>query len=584
MLNLLMKLNSRSDDSQSSPDLMLSGSLPYEFVLAREAPHKLEGNVNLAMQSTGMNLEFLDPFIPDISNLTGMMSCDMRINGPIDAPRYEGTMSIQNANFVFNPLGMPFVMNGDLIPAGDRIRLERFTVQNIPKERSHVGIMNVSGNFTLLGLKIKQFDFLMQGNLKMMSEDKRIVGQQLYGNLFAATGPNGLHWQGDLTASMVRGDIFVKDAQLVLPPDREFETLQTSVVNVTFKDDTSLVLSTIPEDIVLHNGRSKSVQIDSKKTNGTESLSPAYETVHSSFLDGISYDVGIETQGPTTLRFVFNTQTSEELYADMQGRLYFNRTPAMSRLTGQVEVGNRSYYNFIKRFEATGKLLFTGDVLNPELDVKATYQGTHDTTATQTQSTGIGAGTSKAPQVLVTLHITGTRNAPKMVVSLQTKTFSDKEWTAWKEGDDEANAVSYIIAGQFRNELTDQQRMGLGTNLGFGLASGMASGILSDIARRSTWGYIQSMDVIYSGGQLQSADLRLSGQYKEMVIRAGGRVLTGDFGNTNVSIELPMSFVMGVDRLRNLILTFERRVEDIQNTVDQRRALNGARLFYRFTF
>jgi hypothetical protein len=303
--------------------------------------------------------------------------------------------------------------------------------------------------------------------------------------------------------------------------------------------------------------------------------------MHNSFIDGISYDVYIETQGPTTLRFVFNTQTSEELFADLQGRLYFNRTPAISRLTGQVEVGNRSYYYFIKKFEATGKLLFTGNILNPELNVTATYQGTHqDTTTTQTQI----AGTSKAPQVLVTLQITGTRNEPKTKISLQTKTFADKDWTNWKDGDDEANAVSYILAGQFRNELTDQQRMSLiGSNLGLALASGMVMGPLSEELRRSTLGVIQSVDVIYNGGQLAQSDLRLTGQVGEAVYRMGGRVLS-DLTNANVSVELPMSSIVNSERYRNLILTLERRVEGIQNAVEERRASNGIRLFYRILF
>ena len=161
------------------------------------------------------------------------------MKGPIDAPRYKGSMSIRNANFVFDPLGMPFVLNGDLIPAGDRIQLEGFTIQNDPQERLHVGTMKVSGNFTLLGLKFKQFDLLAQGDLKVMSEEKRLAGQKLYGNLFAATGPNGLVWQGDLTASTVRGEVFVKDASLILPPERETESVRTSIVNITFKDDTS---------------------------------------------------------------------------------------------------------------------------------------------------------------------------------------------------------------------------------------------------------------------------------------------------------------------------------------------------------
>jgi hypothetical protein len=544
-----------------------------------------------------MNLEFLDPFIPEISNLSGMMTCDMHMKGPIDAPLYEGSMTIQNAGLVFDPLGIRYILNGDLIPAGNKIQLERFTIRNDPRERFHVGSMMVSGSFTLLGLNFRGFDLLAQGDLKVMSEEKRLPGQKIYGNLFAATGPNGLAWQGDISASLVRGEMLVKDAQLVLPPEREAELIHASAINVTFKDDTSR-LDTQITDVVSNNGKIKSTQVSDKLTNVIASDSPTSEPARSSFLDGISYEIGIETQGPTQLRFVFNTQTGEELFADLQGRLYFNRNSGISKLTGQVEVSNRSYYKFIKQFDATGKLLFTGDVLNPELDVTATHQGTHsiistaDTTSlsttasSQSQSSGNIAGTSKAPQVMVTLQISGTRNEPKTKISLQTKGYSDKDWVAWKEGDDEANAISFILAGQFRNELTDQQRMGLiGTNVGLALASSMLTGTLSEAARKATYGVVQSVDMLYYGGQFgQAADLRLTGQVGEAVIRAGGRVFTGDIGNTNVSVELPMSSVLGVDGLRNLILTLERRVEGIQNAEEQRRASNGARLFYRITF
>jgi hypothetical protein len=590
VLGLDLKVTSRPSDPRALPDVLLIGSLPYNFVLAREKPHKLEGSVDLTLKSTGVSLEILDPFIPVISNLSGNMTCDMQMKGPVEAPQYTGSMSIRNANFIFDPLGMPFVLNGDLIPAGDRIQLENFTIKNDPQERLHVGSMKVSGNFTLLGLKFKQFDLLAQGDLKVMSEEKRLAGQKLYGNLFAATGPNGLIWQGDLTASTVRGEVFVKDASLILPPEREIESVRTSVINISFQNDTShlssLVNNTEGED---HN-KTKVNQSNGKTTKDAAPASSISKQIHNTFLDGISYDVYIETQGPTSLRFVFNTQTSEELFADLQGRLYFNRTPEMSRLTGQVEVTNRSYYYFIKKFEATGKLLFTGNVLNPELDVNATYQGLHDTTSTsspfnQTQTAGNISGTSKAPQVLVTLQITGTRNEPKTKISLQTKRYSDNEWVKWKDGDDEANAVSYILAGQFRNELTDQQRMGLiGTNLGFALAWGSVNGLISDAVRSNTWGYIQSVDVIYVGGQFnQSTDLRLTGQVGEAVIRAGGRVLS-DLTNTNVSVELPMSSIVNSERYRNLILTLERRIEGIQNTEEQRRASNGVRLFYRIVF
>ncbi len=589
ILGLDVKFKSKFRDTLAPPDLLFSGSLPYNFELVRKAPHKLEGNVDLTLKSTGMNLEMLDPFIPVISNLSGAMTCDMQMKGPIDATQYKGSMSIRNAKFVFDPLGLPFVLNGDLIPTGDRILLEKFTIQNDPQERLHVGTMNVSGSFTLLGVKFKQFDFLAHGDLKVMSEEKRLAGQKLYGNLFAATGAKGLIWQGNLDSSIVRGEVFVKDASLILPPEHETELVRASGVKVTFKDDTSHISPKISDALGI-NDITKLDKYSSKAIKDTSFSRSSSSMTRNSFLDGISYDISIETQGPTTLRFIFNTQTSEVLFADLQGRLYFNRTPALSRLTGQVEVGNRSYYYFIKKFEATGKLLFTGDVINPELEVTATYQGTHtamssDTNAYKQQSAIGVAGTYKAPQVLVTLKITGTRDEPKTKILLQTKAYSDKDWTDWKLGDDEANAVSYILAGQFRDELTDQQRMNLiGTNLGFALAWGSVNGLISDAVRSGTGGYIQSLDVIYIGGQFsQSTDLRLTGQLGEAIIRAGGQVLS-DLTNLNASVELPMSSIVNSERYRNLILTFERRVEGIQNAEEQRQASWGARLFYRFTF
>jgi hypothetical protein len=594
MLNVLVKFMSRPDDPNALPDLLLSGSLPYEFVLAREVPHKLSGQVDLTLKAAGLDLKYLDPFVPEVSNLSGMLKCDMRMEGPFDAPLYEGSMSIQQAGLVFDPLGIRYILNGDLIPAGDRIQLERFTIQNDPMGGKPQGTMRVTGNFTLLGLKLKQFDIVAQGDLKVMTEEKRFAGQKLYGDLFAATGPNGIIWRGDLSSSLVRGEVYVKDAQLILPPERETELVRASVVQITFHDDTSKNVYDIHQESMVSNGNMKSVPAGIKTTNGsTIASSQLHESAQNSFLDGINYDVGIETKGPTTLRFVFNTQTREELYADLQGRLYFYKTPEMSRLTGQVEVGNRSYYNFIKKFEATGKLLFTGDILNPELDVTGTYQGIHRAIVQTNSADTSYHNTSKAEnedeQVLVTLRVTGTRNEPKTKISLQTKTYSEKDWINWEDRenrtDGEANAITFILSNQFRDELTDQQRMGLiGTNLGLALASGMVMGPLSDAIRRSTWGYIQSVDVIYAGGQFnESADLRLTGQVGETVIRMGGRVLN-DLSNTNVSVELPVSSIVNSERYRNLILTLERRVEGIQNVEEQRRASNGARLFYRIIF
>jgi hypothetical protein len=573
VLSLLVKFLSHPEDPHAVPDLLFSGTLPFEGSLAYEKPHRLEGNVDLAIRSTGMSLEFFEPLIPDLANITGTMTCDMRMKGSLDAPLYEGSMSIHNAAFLFKPLGLKYVLNGDLVPAGDRIQLENFTVRNIPQEPQHVGTMHVSGSFTMSGLSLKGFDLLADGDLKIMREENRWPGQKLYGNLFVGTGPNGLSWQGTLSASTVHGTVYIKDAELVLPPEHEPTVVRADAIRLSFIDDTLRHARRLQKG----NGPSfgsEPVPVDNDTIGNGTAASLASQPAETSFLDAISYDVTIETKGPTQLRFVFSTQTSEELFADLQGRLYFNKTPEISRLTGQVDVGNRSYYRFIKEFEATGKLLFTGSVLNPELDITASYQGTHRAT-----------GSDTTDQVQVTLQITGTRNEPKTKILLETKAPSETDWKEWDKGDEEANAISFILSGQYRDELTDQQRMNLiGTNLGFALASGMLTGPLSEAIRRNTWGYIQSVDVIYTGGQFkESADVRLTGQIGEAVIRAGGRVLN-DVTNANVSVELPVSSIVKSDQFRNLIITLEHRVEGVENIDEQRRASNGARLYYRIVF
>jgi hypothetical protein len=125
----------------------------------------------------------------------------------------------------------------------------------------------------------------------------------------------------------------------------------------------------------------------------------------------------------------------------------------------------------------------------------------------------------------------------------------------------------------------------IGTNLGFALASGMVTGPISEALRRSTYGYIQSVDVTYGGGQFgESADIRLVGQVGPAVYRWGGRVIN-DINNSNYSVELPVSALVNAESLRNLILTFERRVEGIQTTTEStRNTSTGARLFYRIIF
>ena len=90
--------------------------------------------------------------------------------------------------------------------------------------------------------------------------------------------------------------------------------------------------------------------------------------------------------------------------------------------------------------------------------------------------------------------------------------------------------------------------------------------------------------IYYGGGQFTAGtDIRLTGQFGDAIYRVGGRVFDG-IDKSNIVVEVPMSWVMNSPKLRNLILTLERRADGNTGLVDQRTASNGAKLLYRFTF
>ncbi|MFZ1977236.1 MAG: hypothetical protein WAV76_04720, partial [Bacteroidota bacterium] len=561
MLDLLAFFASKPEISNAEPDLLLSGTIPYDLSLRKESPFKLEGQMNLTLRSKGLSMIFLAPFLPVIEDLSGTLLCDMKMKGTIDMPEYEGTISIQNAAFLFIPLQLRYTLSGQLVPDGIRMRLQNVTIRNAPESGVSGSQMQLGGYLTLHGLSLSGFDLTANGQMLIMDEAHRIPNQKFYGTLFAATDKNGVHWKGNAAHSNVNGQLFLQDAAIILPPERESEAARVSTIAVTFKDDTSRVIEN-PSEIV------KNKLLKSQKL----ALSNASRTIDESFLDHIDYDLIVETQGSTTLRFVFNTQTSEELFADLNGRVTYNKIGNISRFIGEVSLGDRSYYNFFKKFDATGKISFTGDVLNPELNVVARYEGLHKVDTSQTNAN---------EKIAVILSITGTRMAPSIKTELDTYDNTSKSWTKRQSGNEESDALSFIISGQFSSEITGQQRASLlGTNMGLGLATNMIAGTLSESLRRNTYGYVQSVDVLYYGGQFdKSADVRLTGQVGEAVIKYGGRVIDDPIGNANVSVEYPIKFIT-----RNLLISYERKVEGLENTNEQRTSYNSAKIFYRISF
>ncbi len=596
VLNVFTQFRSRPDDLTIQPDLLITGTVPYNLSLKGLPNEKLEGEMNLDVRAKSFRLEFLDPFLTQLSNMSGLLICDVKLRGNVQSPSYEGSLTLQNARLLFDPLSIQYIVDGKLVPSGRQIGLEDLTIRNVPQDRPD-GKMTLSGRFTLEGIEIKDFDLNPKGQLLVMKESGRRPGQIVYGDLFAASGPEGIQWRGTPSRSLVSGNLFVKYANLTLPPTRQAQDLPSNRIAVTLVNDLPAENQAGTRKSEQQNIWSPTIAgntIPSDKTSArsaSDHPSPLpQQEDDTSFLDNIVYDLVIQTQGVTQLRFIFTNLTNEELFAILRGRTAFTKDGDRVRLTGEVELGSGSYYNNIKKLDASGKLGFTGDLFNPELDVLARYegiyQGKRDTASTPTRvssgSTSSADTRGLEQKVVVKLYITGTREQPKVKTELERY---DQLGNLIQEtrGDAEADAIAFLITGSFRDELTQQDRLSLAsTSVLGGLTSSVLSGPLTELLRKE-FGIIRSVDVLYYGGSFQeSADVRVTGELGDAVFRLGGRVLN-DINNTNVSIQLPMSAILGSEKWRNLVLEAERRVEGVES-FDQRRESKGLRLLYRITF
>lgn len=569
----------KDTSSTHAPELSVKGTLPIDLSLTKSAgpvEHQFPDLLmDLSLRARGFHLTFLDPLLADFDDIQGTVSGDIEIQGTPESPVFTGSISTESARFFFVPNRLYYTVNATLQPERENIRIVSMEIRNDVKDQPD-GVVFVTGTLALEEFSISSLDLFAQGHLLILKGGREKFIQDIQGDLYASIGPKGLRYVGTFEQSHLTGTILIERANLLFPVLRQtvYTASPTSLTYVVVDDttgagsDTTLLASYYREDGF--SGGTRNLE------NGTSGKT---------ILDGISYDVQIETKGNVDIRMIFDAVTGEELYAVLKGKLALVKDGPQTQLIGEVAVGERSHYTFYKKFDATGKLRFTGHPENPELDIKAQYRGRYE-----------GRTVERPEKVdtltaLVELTITGTRYEPKLKVDLVVSDRDGNLVTPINLSDPQADAISYILVGKFKNDLTSADRSSVygqvGSSIRTSLVTGFASTLLSEVITdffRNEFGFIRTVELTYRGGRtiVESADIRLSGEIFSAFWQFGGRIFT-DPTNANVSVQLSMGNVFNSSRLRNLMLELERRVRDIQSTT-QVKDTYGARLYYRITF
>jgi len=564
---------SRADETTNlRPDLSIRGTLPVDLDLG-EGPDRLTSNeIDLNVKSDGIRMEILDPLLPTFNQLTGILRGDLRLLGTADHPTYEGFIAIDSCSFLFVPNNISYTFEGRFQPDKDKIRVQEATVRNLRRDNSlgREGVVRISGDFVLDNFKPTNFDLNAAGQLLVVKETTRRSTLSVYGNLFVEIGQRGLHYAGTIDRSLLRGSILIRNSSLVFPPTQNAGGRQGSLLlPVVLVDDTTKVSDGDDQHAIAQYFVSG---------NGPEPSSR--EPIRSkSFLDGIRYDLDIETSGgDTEIRMIFNTTPTEELVANVEGR--FSITGDGQHWVGTVTI-SRSHYFFYKKFDAEGSIRFTGEVLNPELNIEARYEGTRiadDSLSDRTE------------KVVVNLNITGTRYQPKLDMTITIDGTGYYAYNGLKSGDEQSDAISFIIAGTF--PLTKSQKNDVASNIGATVGSSLVSGATSLLSGALTEflsreaPFIRAVEFNYrtQAGGAEGPEIRVTSAVARGIWRIGGIINADPFAN--VSVLYSFGDIFNRPALRNFMFEVERKVEvgAIGQGSERNREVNSARLFYRFSF
>jgi hypothetical protein len=574
-LSGMVNVNATGASADSTPILTINGSIPVDLRLDRRGEDKAGHAMNLRVVSRGVQMSVLDPLLPTFNQMTGTLSCNLTLGGSFEHPTYTGDIFVSQSSFLFEPNNITYTLDGEFKADGERIKVVDCVIRNIPGDEhpGRRGEVRLNGDFVLRNLRPGDFNLTAEGKLLVVKEDSRLSALSVYGDLFVEIGAKPLRFTGEIENSLLKGSLLIRNSSLVFPPtqtavaEESPQSVPIVFVNDTLKTDGNRERSLVAQywgGGGRRRGRSSEENIELRKGK--------------SFMDGLHYDLDIETTGGNTeIRMIFNPATSEELVATLNGN--FTITGNGTHWVGDLTI-ERAYYNFFKRFDATGTIRYTGDFMNPELNITATYLGNR----TVPDST-YGSRTEK---VEVSVKISGTRYEPKLEFSMKIDDLDYSLYHGPKSNDLQSDAIQFIVAGTFpltstqKNDVATEVRQTAGLSLLTG-ATSLLTGRLSEFLRTET-NFINMVEIT-PGSSSQSTQLRLSGTAFNGYWQYKGTILNDPLSNANFSILYSFETIFSNPALRNFMFELQRRVElNTYGQLNDLQRINSARLFYRISF
>ncbi len=292
-------------------------------------------------------LHILNPFLPkDYARLSGMINGTMDITGSMIEPVFNGFIQFDSTAVNVGMLGSTFKFSDGQIPVDSNIvHFDGFAIT-----AANDNPLSVNGTVDARKLSDVQIDLKMTArNMQIMNTNRARGGADAFGKAF------------------INADVDVHGNMTLLNVDADLNLLQGTNVTYIMDDSGLAVGSQSDEEMVKFVNFSDTTQVLNADTISAPGMM-------------MNLNAELTVSKGTTLNVYLNTDGSNRVSVQGDGLLSFNMNPQNNgRLIGRFNIngGNVRYSippvlsekNFI--FQEGSYVAFTGDMMNPQLNIKA---------------------------------------------------------------------------------------------------------------------------------------------------------------------------------------------------------------------
>lgn len=375
--------------SGGDADLIINGDY-----LADESGAKL----NLTVLINEIKVKALQAFAPEnISEPTGSIAGEFKINGTLTEPKYKGDFHFKNAGFKVNSLNTKFTLAQEAIRMDNEgIYFDHFTITD-----ANNNLFRIDGKVQTVDLSNPSFDLMIKAKDFQALDASKEDNELFFGNLKLDAD---LQIKGDLGIPKVTGNLkIVEGSKLTfVVPESQLEVMEREgVVLFVNRED--------PNSIITKN-----------KDDGATAIFKGYDI-----------NTIISVDDNATFTIVIDERSGDNFQVVGKGDFNLGIDPnGRTSLSGRYELSSGHYeaslYNLVRRrFDISpgSSLTWSGDPFNAQLDVRAIYKV--ETSAAPLMATQISASSAgtvnkyrqKIP-FLVYLNVKGALLLPEISFNL----------------------------------------------------------------------------------------------------------------------------------------------------------------------